>query len=664
MQGFLQQNNSLIWTLNHETVQIEPWGRDSLRVRATISAGLRDDLLSVLLPPAETDAQITIGAEGATIRNGALTASVSPEGLIRFSNTASSTELLAEEQPVRATRLPPRSFKAVHSDLFHLEVRFRAYEDERFYGLGQHQHGLLDQKGCTIDLVQRNTEVSIPFLFSSRGYGFLWHNPGIGRVELGYNTTRWVAEATPQLDYWITAGATSAEIMEHYADATGHPSEFPEWAAGFWQCKLRYRTQDELLSVAREYKRRGLPLSVIVIDFFHWTLQGDWRFDPELWPDPAGMVRELEQMGVKLMVSIWPSVNPLSENFSIMQQCGLLIRTERGLPALMSFRDNRSEGPVSVHYYDSTNPEARRFIWEQVREHYYRLGIKIWWLDACEPEMFPMDPDNLRFHLGNGLAVANAYPLLHERGFYEGMREVGETAILNLCRSAWAGSQHYGAAVWSGDINSTFEAFQVQVRAGLNMGLGGIPWWTTDIGGFYGGDPESPAFRELLIRWFQYSTFCPLFRLHGNRLLASQEPNMLSTGGPNEAWSFGEEAYAIIKELLFLRERLRPYILEQMQLAHEKGIPPMRPLFFDFPRDEACASIDDQFLFGPDLLVAPVLTAGAHSREVYLPAGTSWTDAWSGQSIDGGQRIVAEAPLERIPLYLRAGVQLPIRSTD
>jgi alpha-D-xyloside xylohydrolase len=663
MQGFRQQQNALQWERNHETVQIEPWGRDSLRVRSTISAGIRTDLLSVLLPPAETHAQITIGAEGATIRNGAISATVSLEGIIRFSNTAGDTELLAEEPPVHATRLPPRAFKAVHSDLFHLEVRFRAYDDERLYGLGQHQHGRLDQKGCTIDLIQRNTEVSIPFLFSSRGYGFLWHNPGIGRVELGYNTTRWVAEATPQLDYWITAGATPTEIMEHYADATGHTPGFPPWATGFWQSKLRYRTQDELLSVAREYKKRGLPLAVMVVDFFHWTLQGEWRFDPELWPNPAEMVRELEEMGVKLMVSIWPTVNPMSANFPIMGQRGLLIRSERGLPALMVFNDNRPEGPVYLHYYDSTNPDARQFIWEQVREHYYRYGITVWWLDACEPEMFPMDPDNLRFHLGNGLAIANAYPLLHERGFYEGMREAGESAILNLCRSAWAGSQRYGAAVWSGDITSTFETLQAQVRAGLNIGLSGIPWWTTDIGGFYGGDPEAPAFRELLIRWFQYSTFCPLFRLHGNRIVKSEDSTMISGGGPNEAWSFGEEAYAIIVDLLFLRERLRPYILEQMHLAHEKGTPPMRPLFFDFPRDEACASIDDEFLFGPDLLVAPVLTEGARGREVYLPAGTRWTDAWSGQSFEGGQHIVADAPLERIPLYLRANARLPIRET-
>src|SRR5260370_23171164 len=244
------------------------------------------------------------------------------------------------------------------------------------------------------------------------------------------------------------------------------------------------------------------------------------------------------------------------------------------------------------------------------------------------------------------------------------MREAGESAILNLCRSAWTGSQRYGAAVWSGDITSTFEALRAQVRAGLNMGLSGIPWWTTDIGGFYGGDPESGAFRELLIRWFQYSTFCPLLRLHGNRLVALEDSTMVSGGGPHEAWSFGEETYAIITDLLFLRERLRPYILEQMHLVHEKGIPPMRPLFFDFPSDEACANIDDEFLFGPDLLVAPVLTEGVRTHEVYLPAGTTWTDAWSRQTFDGGQRIVAQAPLDLIPLDLRDDPQFPIRNVS
>lgn len=659
MNGFRQYDNMLVWEFNHETVQIEPWGRDSLRVRATMEPEIRDDLPGGLLEPAPTKAHMEIGAERGVIRNGSIGAEASPtKNTIRFFNTVTGAEILAEMAP--HFRWPTaRLFKPVGGDHFQVEVWFKGYDDEHIYGLGQHQHGYLDQKGCVIELIQKNAEVNIPFLVSSRGYGFLWNNPATGRIELGKNGTHWVAEATRQLDYWITVGETPAQIMEHYADATGHPPLFPEWAAGFWQCKLRYSTQEELLSIAREYKRRGLPLSVIVIDFFHWTLQGDWRFDLEHWPDPAGMARELEAMGVKLMVSIWPTVNALSSNFEKMQRHGWLVRTERGISVNKAFRDTKPEGIVYVHTYDATHPEARQFIWEQVREGYYRYGIKAWWLDACEPEVYPTHADNLRYHLGQGSAVTNIYPMLHARGFYEGMRAEGEEEILSLCRSAWAGSQRYGVAVWSGDINSTFEVLQAQVRAGLNIALSGIPWWTTDIGGFFHGDPDSPYFRELLVRWFQYGVFCPICRLHGFREPARRYP--LPSGGPNEAWSFGDEAYAIIKDLLFLRERLRPYVMAQMRLAHEKGIPPMRPLFFDFPSDEECFKVEDAFMFGPDLLVAPVLHQGAVSRQVYLPAGTIWTDAWTDKRFDGGQWITADAPLDRIPVYLRENAKLPMR---
>jgi alpha-D-xyloside xylohydrolase len=653
---------------NYETLQLEPWGRDSLRVRAILGHKIRDDWPGALLEPEPTEPQVRINEERAIIRNGAITAEVLPGGdrfdtgtqaVIRIINPTTGAELLAEA-PAYFPRPPARKYKSVGGDLFQMQMRFKAYAGERLYGLGQHQHGLLDQKGAVIDLVQYNSEVSIPFLLSNRGYGLLWNNPAVGRVELGQSQTRWVADATPQMDYWITVGDTPADIMAHYADATGHVPNLPEWAASFWQCKLRYRTQEELLEVAREYKRRGLPLSVIVVDFFHWTKQGEWRFDPVCWPDPSGMVRELKEMGVKVMVSIWPTVNPASTNFEEMQRRGLLLHTERGVPPIMLFTDTGFEGPVYMHCYDPTNPEARRFIWEQVREGYYQLGIKVWWLDACEPETRHEDPGNLRFYVGNGAAVANIYPMMHERAFYDGMRAEGEDEIITLCRSAWAGSQRYAAALWSGDIQSTFEALRAQVRAGLNAGLSGIPWWTTDIGGFIGGDPESPYFRELIVRWFQYGLFCPLFRLHGYR----KPTKGWYTGGPNEIWSFGDEAYGIIKELLFLRERLRPYIMTQMHLAHEKGIPPMRPLFFDFPEDEACWAVDDQFMFGPDLLVAPVLYEGVRSRKVYLPASTDWTDAWTGLTLVGGEQITAETPLEVIPLYLRLGSKLPIRTGE
>ena len=657
MSIFQSFENKLVWQANHETLQIEPWGRDALRVRATMNAAIRDDLPGALLdPPAQSAqrVQIEIGEAQAVIRNGLIEARLSAEGRLGFFNTATGAELLEEETPHFA-RPPARHFKPAGGDLFWLEAKFKAYPDERLYGLGQHPNGRLDQKGCVIDLVQNNTEVCIPFALSSRGYGWLWHNPSIGRVELGHNRTRWVAEATRQLDYWIVAGSTPADILGSYADATGHTPNLPEFAAGFWQCKLRYKTQEELLSIAREYKRRGLPLSVIVIDFFHWTVQGDWKFDPQCWPDPAAMVRELAELGVRVMVSVWPSVNPLSENYSLMQQRGWLIRAEHGLPTHMPFWDNRPEGRTYITYYDATHPEARQFVWERVRENYLQHGVKVWWLDACEPEVRPLDMENLRYHLGPALEVGNLYPQLHQRGFFEGMQAEGETDIITLCRSAWAGSQRYAAAVWSGDIPSTFESLQAQVRAGLNIGLSGIPWWTTDIGGFMGGDTTTVYFRELIVRWFQYGVFCPLFRLHGVRL-----PEANGSGAPNEVWSFGEEAYAIIKDLLFLRERLRPYIMEQMRAASERGLPPMRPLFVDFPHDPTCYEVDDQLMFGPDVLVAPVLEQGARSRRVYLPQGL-WRDAWTDEKLDGGQWMDVDAPLTKIPVFVRGERQLPFR---
>jgi alpha-D-xyloside xylohydrolase len=659
MCSLRREGQALVWEGHHETVRVEPWGADSLRVRATQGPAVLEGPGALLAPaPSESQVEIDEGelSGGATLRNGAIEARLTSEGRLRFLRAARGDELLAEP-PLTVGQPAARSYQPLGSELCRIAVRFEAYAGERFYGLGQHQHGFLDQKGCVIELFHRNTEVSIPFLLSSRGYGFLWNNPAIGRVELAGNGTRWVAEATRQVDYWITAAETPAAILERYAGATGHPPMLPAWAAGFWQSKLRYASQEELLSVAREYYRRGLPLSVVVVDFMHWPMLGEWCFDPDYWPDPAAMVRELEGMGVKLCVSIWPAVNANSSSYEEMLRRRLLVRTERGVAAHSVFRDTRPEGRVYLHYYDPTHPEARRFLWERVREGYYRHGVRVWWLDACEPEANPADPDHLRYHLGNGLEVGGLYPLLHQQTFYDGMRSEGEEEILTLCRSAWAGSQRYGAAVWSGDVTSTFEALRAQVRAGLNISLSGIPWWTTDIGGFYGGDIRSPSFRELIVRWFQYGAFCPLFRLHGYR-----QPADDLHGAPNEVWSFGEEAYRIIKELLFLRERLRPYILAQMRLAHERGLPPMRPLFVDFPDDAACVEVDDQFLLGPDLLVAPVLYEGASQREVYLPAGTTWSDAWTGEALMGGQWVNASAPLDRIPLYLRAGASLPIRA--
>ena len=661
---FEQVGDTLLWRDERQTLEVRAWGDDVIRVRATVNPWFAD-LPGALVTDQGTPAHIELVEHQASLRSGSLEARVTEYGRVRFLRASqvegsAFPESLLEEPDWRPSHLPlypaSRSFESLDSDLFRLEARFLAYPDERLYGLGQHRHGLLDQKGAVIELLQRNAEVCIPFLLSSRGYGFLWNNPAIGRVELGTNGTRWVADASRQLDYLVLRGDDYAGVLERYADITGHPSLFPEWAAGFWQSKLRYQSQDELLKVAREYRERGLPLSVIVVDYFHWTRQGEWRWDPVAWPDPEAMTRELAEMGVKLMVSIWPTVNPRSENAAEMRRRGYLVGTNRGLDVLFPFVDPGEERAF-MHYYDATNPEARAFVWERVRKNYLDRGVSLFWLDACEPEIYPVEPRNLRFHQGTGAEVACIYPMLHARGFHEGMRAAGKNEIISLCRSAWAGSQRFGAAVWSGDIPSTWESLRAQVRAGLNIGLSGIPWWTTDIGGFYGGDVADPHFRELIVRWFQYGTFCPLFRLHGVR---NPAPQGTPSGADNEVWSFGEDAYRIIRELLFLRERLRPYIVAQMHLASERGTPPMRPLFFDYQDEEELYRVDDQFLFGPDLVVAPVLEPGARTRMVYLPAGAAWKDAWTGGEAPAGTWFEAQAPLERIPVYLRDGSALSL----
>jgi len=342
----------------------------------------------------------------------------------------------------------------------------------------------------------------------------------------------------------------------------------PEYGLGFWQCKLRYQTQEELLSIAREYKTRKLPIDLIVIDFFHWPKQGDWRFDSTYWPDPDSMIKELKEMNIELMISIWPTVDTKSENYNEMLENGYLIRTDRGIRIGMDFEGN------TIHY-DATNPEARKYLWGKARTNYYSKGIKVFWLDEAEPEYTAYDFDNYRYYLGPNLKIGNIYPREYARTFYEGMEAAGQKNIVNLLRCAWAGSQKFGALVWSGDIASSWSSLRNQLAAGLNMGIAGIPWWTTDIGGFHGGDPNDEAFRELFVRWFQWGAFCPVMRLHGDREPKQQQVGTTGgatclSGAPNEVWYYGEEVYGICKKYMFIREEMRDYTRGLMLTKRER----------------------------------------------------------------------------------------------
>lgn len=658
MYGYFERKgDALCYRYDGERLILEPWGCNSLRVRSSKLAVMPEEDWALLPAPKSESVEITISDMSAEITNGKIRAVINNIGKLFFYNQKG--ELLLEEylrnkndmydETCSSLHVEAREFKPIIGGDYKLSMRFVSNQNEKIFGMGQYQQAFLNMKGADLELAHRNSQATVPFALSSLGYGFLWNNPAVGRVSFGKNITTWEAYSTKKLDYWITAGDTPAEIEEAYANVTGKVPMMPDYAMGFWQCKLRYQTQEELLGVAREYKRRGLPISVIVIDYFHWPLQGEWKFDPVYWPDPDGMIKELKDMGIELMVSIWPTVDYRSENFDEMKARGLMIHTEYGFPISMDCEGN------TIHY-DATNPEARAYVWDKVKHNYYDKGVRVFWLDEAEPEYSVYDFENYRYHLGPNVQIGNIYPVMYAKTFFDGMKAEGQENIINLIRCAWAGSQRYGALVWSGDIKSSFDSLQNQFAAGLNMGIAGIPWWTSDIGGFYGAHIEDPKFHELLVRWFEYGTFCPVMRLHGFRW--PTQPQHGTTGGatctsgaPNEVWSYTDEVYEILKNYLEIREKMRPYITELMEEAHEKGTPVMRPLFYDFPKDPICWDNEDSYMFGPKLLVAPILQEGQRRRTVYLPEGTSWKNVWTEEVFKGGQTIEVAAPLEQIPLF-------------
>ena len=599
MQYFEKQGNALIFRQDGETVRMEPWQKDSLRVRGTLLSEIEEGSIA-LLDPEPVEAEIELVDElKATIKNGKIQAvlELQPWGQklrITFLNQKGEV-LLSEIANGGALCLRAHDYRALKGGAYQLKVSFDSNPDEKIYGMGQYQQERMNLKGC--NLAHRNSQASIPFYVSSLGYGFLWHNAAVGEVHFGTNTTEWLARTTKQLDYWVTAGDTPAEIEEHFADAIGKVPMMPEYGLGFWQCKLRYYNQEQVLNVAREYKKRGIPLDVFVIDYYHWPRCGDYRFDEEYFPDPKAMIDELHEMGIETMVSIWPQIDWRSENYEEMKQQGLLVKSNAGVDVQMLFHGNNV-------FLDATNPRTRKYVWEKVKKNYADLGIRTFWLDEAEPEFSTYEYECYRYAAGP-------------------VEEIG---------------------------------------AGLHMGLCGIPWWTTDIGGFHGGVTEDPDFQELLVRWFQFGTFCPVMRIHGNRRPREEIINKAGevregTGADNEVWSFGEKNYEILTKFIGVREKMRDYTRSLMAEAHEKGTPVMRTMFYEFPEDAACWDISDAYMFGSDILVAPIVRAKATSRTVYLPAGASWTLANTGDVYEGGKAYEIEAPIETLPIFLRDGKQ-------
>lgn len=641
---FTKYDDKLEWCIQGEIARLEPYGNDALRFRSSKNLRISEQNWNLLPQDKSSDFSIEFVNNKAVVRNGNICAEVEPSGRVHYYDAKG--KLLIQEGHHKHDNRYTRKYLNRGGDFYELHVTFDADKDEKLYGMGQYPNDCLNLKGTVLELAQKNTQISIPYLVSNKGYGFLWNNPSVGRAELSLTHTRFTASMAEQIDYVIISKGTIAELVRAYVDFTGHSPEMPYFATGFWQSKLRYASQEELLGIAKEYKKRNLPISVIVADYYHWPNSGDWKFNEKFWPNPQKMVEELHDMNIELLVSVWPTVGRKSENYREMSSNNYLINVEQGSNILLEFVDNLS-------YVDVTNPKARSFFWDKCKKNYFDKGVRMFWLDEAEPEIEPLCYENLRYYLGNGLSVSNIYPYYFAKTFYEGQIQAGQKEIINLVRSGWIGSQRFGTLLWSGDIDGNFSSLRKQIKAGLNISLCGIPWWNTDIGGFF-AKPAEKGYNEMLIRWFQYATFCPVMRLHGSNFPSQKlEGQLMGTGAPNEVWSFGEDVYEILSRYLFIREKLRPYIYENMKLASKNGDPVMRPMFYDFPDDKNTYDYEYQYMFGPDILVVPIVDSGVTSCKVYLPNGSTWKNAKTGKVYKGGKQIEIKVDLNDIPVFFK-----------
>lgn len=516
---------------------------------------------------------------------------------------------------------------------------------EGFYGLGQHQAGVWNYHGESVDLSQENTNIAVPMLLSSKGYGILWNNTSRTRFNNRFVHVMYISsEVADAIDYYFIYGPDFDKIVASYRELTGAAPMFGRWAYGFWQCKNRYKSQNEILAVARKYRDLHIPVDNIVQDWFWWNRKGEHVFNQN-YPDPKAMIDQLHSENFHLMISVWPFFEPGSKEYVEMDRRGFFI--DRTKVAHLPFHAK------GMAVYDPTNPAARKYYWDLMNTHLFKLGIDAWWLDTTEPETEGQEENILLNHklfIGSGNRYANIFPLMTTRAVYEGQRRASDQKrVFILSRSAFAGSQRYAVTVWSGDVLSDWLTFERQIPAGLNFSLSGIPYWTTDIGGFIsGGDPNDPNFRELFIRWFEFGTFSPIFRVHGTR-----NPD------ENELWSYGPEAQKILSKFDNLRYRLLPYIYSLAWKTTSEGYTPMRPLVMDFREDVNAQNVGDQFMYGPAFLVNPVTEPGATERRIYLPEG-KWYEFWAGATVSGGKFMNIAAPLDRMPLLVRAGSIIPL----
>jgi alpha-D-xyloside xylohydrolase len=680
---------------NDATILVEPYAPNIVRVsmsllKADALAAPGYGIVAKPLPDGWTAASSTAGD---TLTSSRLVVTVSPQGkpwvptgtaadIAKFFNGSTPGIGLSIKTPDGQTlvelagwQMSVPNYKDGNHDIlydrrptdppfYQVGAAFVAPRDEHDYGLGQNQEGFLDRRGhslrCAHDYnAPSGQTVCVPFVVTNKGYGIVWDNPGRTTVDFGFNNVdHWTSDTGQRVSFFVIAGISFDEIYEGYRTLTGDVPMLPKSAYGYIQCKQRYSSQAELMAVAQGYRDRHLPIDDLVIDWFHYTKMGQMDLDPAKWPDPVAMNKKLHAMNFHVMISVWPRFIPEDRYYATVLKNGWFEHLADGTPT-NGLPYDRAGSDI-----DTTNPAAAKWYWSVIDQNYVAQGFDAFWADETEPDI---PPTGSYFHVGPGTEYFNVYPLFHTAAFYNGMRQDMPERALILARDSYLGAQHNGTIFWSSDISPNWDTLRRQIPTGINFVASGMPYWSTDIGGWqylpYSHKPERPVlidpsdaraevnhyddYPELYVRWFEYGAFQPNFRSHGSR-------------PENEVWSYGKQAEPILEKYLRLRYRLMPYLYSLAYRTHQTGAPFMRGLFMDFGADPNTANIGDEYMFGPSLLIAPVVEQGMTTRQVYLPAGTDWYNYWTDELLHGGQTITVAAPIDIIPIFVKAGSILPL----
>ncbi|MFI1745118.1 TIM-barrel domain-containing protein [Thalassobellus sediminis] len=562
----------------------------------------------------------------------------------------------------------------VNEKTFRIKQEFQLDNNEHIYGLGQFQEGKMSQRNQELFMRQDNLETAVPIIQSNKGYGVFWDNYAPTTFFDDASVTSFESEVGDLIDYYFMYGKNADGVVAQIRALTGQAPMMPYWTFGYWQSKERYESQEETVGVVKKYRDLGVPIDGIIQDWQYWGDNYHWNgmtFGNPTFPDPVKFTEQIHDLNAHIIISVWASFGPKTEPFKILKDKNMLLDFTTYPERAVNYWPAKPGDPISgVRVYDPYNPEARDIYWDYLNKGIFSKGVDGWWLDSTEPDHLNIkDKDfDVQTHLGSFRKVRNAFPLMTVGGVYDHQRETtSDKRVFILTRSAFVGQQRYAANSWSGDIVSSWETLEKQISAGLNFVSAGIPYWNTDIGGFftwkYPKGIKNPSFQELYVRWVQYGAFTPMMRSHG-----TTTPREIYQLGNRGDWNFDA-----VEKFINLRYRLLPYIYSNSWQVTSNASTMMRPLFMDFSKDTKALDLNDEFMFGKSILVAPVTEAlytegnedslatfeKIGSRKVYLPDSTDWIDFWTGEKLKGGQEVEKEVPIDIMPLFIKAGSIIP-----